>query len=106
METKSSGLAIILSFFWTGLGQLYSGRIARGLVMMGAAPVIWMIGWVGGFASLGALVMPRHAGSASVLGVLVACAPFAYWIWGMIDAKRLCETHNRSQSSSRVPAAI
>jgi len=50
-ETKSSGTAIVLSFFWTGLGQLYAGTIARGLVMIGITPIIWAIGWFGGFAT-------------------------------------------------------
>jgi TM2 domain-containing membrane protein YozV len=49
-ETKSSGAAIVLSFFWTGLGQLYAGRIARGLIMMVLTPIIWAIGWFDGFS--------------------------------------------------------
>jgi TM2 domain-containing membrane protein YozV len=50
-ETKNSGTGIVLSFFWTGLGQLYAGQIARGLVMMGITPIVWAIGWFGGFAT-------------------------------------------------------
>ena len=26
-EVKSSGVGIVLSFFWTGLGQLYAGHV-------------------------------------------------------------------------------
>lgn len=103
-ETKSSGVGIVLSFFWTGLGQLYAGAIPRGLVMMLSTPVIWAIGWFGGFAaflgSLGVLVAPTAQDSASAGGIgffgfLMAMAPLAWWIWGMVDAKRLCEAFNR-----------
>jgi hypothetical protein len=34
VRQKSSGLAVVLSFFWSGLGQLYTGQIAKGIIMM------------------------------------------------------------------------
>ena len=105
-ETKNTGTGIVLSFFWTGLGQLYAGTIARGLVMMVVTPIVWAIGWFGGFAAflggLGVLVAPTAQDSASAGGIgffgfLMALAPFAWWIWGMVDAKRLCESFNRRE---------
>lgn len=103
-ETKNSGTGIVLSFFWTGLGQLYAGAIPRSLILMAATPVVWAIGWFGGFAALlggiGFLVAPTAQDSASAGGIgffgfLMALAPVAWWIWGMVDAKRLCEAFNR-----------
>jgi hypothetical protein len=103
-ETKSSGGGILLSFLWTGLGQLYAGEIARGLVMMTATPIIWIIGWFGGiaafFGGLGTVVAPTSQESASAAGVgffgfVMALIPGIWWLWGMIDAKQLCENFNR-----------
>ena len=93
-ETKSSGAAIVLSFLWTGLGQLYGGRIGRGLAMMVATPVVWAMGWFGGLSALAGGI----AGEAGVgvMGMFVAIAPFAWWIWGMADAKKVCEAANRA----------
>lgn len=31
---KSPGLAAVLSFFYTGLGQIYNGQIVKGLLLM------------------------------------------------------------------------
>ncbi len=103
-ETKSSGTAIVLSFFWTGLGQLYAGTIARGLVMMGVTPIVWAIGWFGGlaafFGGLGTIVGKTAQESSSAAGVgfigfLAGFAPIIWWIWGMVDAKKNCEAFNR-----------
>src|SRR2546425_8187919 len=99
-EIKSTGTGIVLSFFWTGLGQLYAGRIARGLIMMALTPIIWVIGWAGGLSAiLGSLVAPtaREAaavGGYRVFGLLLGVVPFVWWIWGIVDAKRLCENFN------------
>lgn len=107
-EVKSTGTGIVLSFFWTGLGQLYAGRIARGLILMALTPVIWVIGWIGGFSamvgSLGSLLAPTAreaavAGGYGIFGVLFALAPAVWWVWGMIDAKSLCEDFNRSATA-------
>ncbi len=93
MEIKNSGVAIVLSFLWTGFGQLYAGRIPRGLIMMAAAPVVWFVGWTVGLAGLGALISGKPNGMG-VLGLLCGPMPFAFWIWGMVDAKKLCDRHN------------
>jgi TM2 domain-containing membrane protein YozV len=34
VSQKSSGLAAVMSFFWSGLGQIYTGQIAKGILMM------------------------------------------------------------------------
>lgn len=47
---KSPGLAAVLSFFWPGLGQIYNGRIAKGLFLMVLAAVFgWLMVVVIGF---------------------------------------------------------
>jgi TM2 domain-containing membrane protein YozV len=105
METKNSGIAIVLSFFWTGLGQLYAGRIGRGLIMMAVAPFVWLIGWAVGFSGIAGLLSGSRAGSGlGLLGVLAGLLPLAYWVWGMTDARNLCFLHNR-QSRGLTPVA-
>ncbi len=107
-EAKSSGAAIVLSFFWTGLGQLYAGKIGRGLLMMVITPILWIIGWLGGFSAmvggLGSLTAETAqesatAGSVGFIGFLLALIPIAWWLWGMVDAKKLCEAFNRGDVS-------
>jgi len=108
-EIKSTGTAIVLSFLWTGLGQLYAGCIARGIILMILTPIIWSIAWFGGFVGLlgstASLVQttynpaPAGAGGVGIMGILLAFAGVAWWIWGMVDAKNLCEAFNRHQAT-------
>ena len=114
-ELKSTGLGIILSFLWTGLGQLYAGSIARGLIMMMLTPLVWIIGWFGGFAAfVGGLASvvpttpdPDRAAAAGLgfFGFLMAVTPIIWWIWGMVDAKNLCEAFNRRGSMRLTPSS-
>lgn len=70
---KSAGLAAVLSFFISGLGQIYNGQILKGLIIIlvqiinGALTIIW-IGWI---------------------PLLII------WIWAMVDAYRQAEKINR-----------
>lgn len=50
-EMKSPGIAVVLSFFIPGLGQLYNGQIGKGIVVMivsfiFAASMILIIGFI------------------------------------------------------------
>jgi TM2 domain-containing membrane protein YozV len=39
---KSAGLAAILSFFWCGLGQIYNGKVWKGVcLMLVYPPTLW-----------------------------------------------------------------
>jgi TM2 domain-containing membrane protein YozV len=105
---KNSGVGIVLSFFWTGLGQLYAGSIGRGLIMMVITPVLWLFAWFGAFSTLvggaGSLVAPTGQQAAAgaglgILGFILLLAPVVFWVWGMYDAKQLCEAFNRSATS-------
>lgn len=61
---KSAGLALVLSFLFSGLGQIYNGQISKGIVML----VVYLI-----CAFTTFLIIP-----GLILLVL--------WIYGMIDA--------------------
>lgn len=48
---KNPGLAAILSFFIPGLGQIYNGKILRGIFWLIITPGFWLgtggfLGWV------------------------------------------------------------
>jgi TM2 domain-containing membrane protein YozV len=65
---KSESLALILSFLLPGLGQIYLGRIGRGLgFLIGAIVLALLTFGIGGFI---------------------------IWIWSIIDAYNLAKKHN------------
>ena len=71
---KNAGLAAILSFFWTGLGQIYNGEIFKGLAFMLLQFVnIHTFGWM-------------------TFGLTVVL----FWIYGMVDAYQTAERRNRT----------
>jgi len=55
-QVKSPLLAAILSFIWSGLGQIYNGEVAKGLVFM-CIEVIFTITFLIAFISFGAWVV-------------------------------------------------
>jgi TM2 domain-containing membrane protein YozV len=72
--SKNPGLAAVLSFFVPGLGQIYNGQIAKGLVLLvafgiSAAATAFIIGW---------LTTPL------------------LWVWGIYDAYRTAQGINDS----------
>ena len=61
---KSPGLAAVLSFFICGLGQIYNGQILKGLVLVVAYLISWLMMWI----LIGFITTP------------------ILWIWGIVDA--------------------
>ena len=69
---KDPGIATVLSFFWTGLGQIYNGQIGKGLLFM----VIQVINVLLIFVVIGFITFPL------------------FWIYGMYDANKTAKaTH-------------
>ena len=64
MQKKSAGVAVILSFFLPGLGQIYNGQIGKGIGMIILSVIFWLL-------------------SSIVIGI-----PFyiILWIYGMYNA--------------------
>ena len=64
---KNPAVAVVLSFFWAGLGQLYNGQIAKGIIFIIVyaicalscyiiigfitTPIVWVIGMVDAYSS-------------------------------------------------------
>ncbi len=73
MNQKSSGLAAVLSFFITGLGQIYNGQIFKGIILM----LIQLVNGALTVILIGYLFLP------------------IVWLYGVINAYRAAERHNR-----------
>ena len=66
-EARHPGIAAVLSFFWTGLGQIYNGEIGKGIaflvlsflscaamaVLVGfvTTPILWLLGIIDAYHS-------------------------------------------------------
>lgn len=71
---KNPGLAAVLSFFFTGLGQIYNGQIGKGVLFM----IIQAINFALMYVIIGFITAPL------------------FWIWGMVDAYKTAERINAS----------
>lgn len=69
---KSPGLAAVLSFFICGLGQIYNGQILKGLVLVIAYLISWLMMWI----LIGFITTP------------------ILWVWGIVDAYRKAQKIN------------
>ncbi|PUB10212.1 hypothetical protein [Paenisporosarcina sp. OV554] len=70
---KNPGIAAVLSFFWTGVGQIYNGQIMKGLILI----VVQMI-------------------NAALMFVLIGFITFPLvWIWGIYDAYKEADRMNK-----------
>ena len=74
---KNPGVAAVLSFFYCGLGQIYNGKILKGILLFCTYSVSWLLMYVG----VGFITTP------------------VLWIWGMYDAYKTAEKINRLQPS-------
>ena len=81
----SPGTAALLSVLWVGAGQIYAGRVGRGLLFMFGAPVLALVLlFVVGGAVLG--LATGSAGAAGAFALLAYPAALAYWVWQIYDA--------------------
>ncbi|WP_342528363.1 hypothetical protein MKY84_05600 [Chryseomicrobium sp. FSL W7-1435] len=73
---KNPGLAAVLSFLFTGLGQIYNGEIGKGILFI----VIHFINGLLMFVLIGFITTP------------------IFWIYGMYDAYKVAEKYNSQHS--------
>jgi TM2 domain-containing membrane protein YozV len=74
MVTKSPGAAVLLSFLWCGLGQIYKGNIGKGVLLMMIYPICIVISWFGIFALIRAA---PTTGPDSIAKLLIAVVAFS-----------------------------
>ncbi|MCL2031696.1 MAG: hypothetical protein FWG96_00235 [Methanomassiliicoccaceae archaeon] len=91
INEKSSGVAAVLSFLWAGAGQIYVGRIGRGLALMFSYLLIYAVLFVVGFVI--ALEMESFGGFI-VLMISMGVFTLAFWIWNIYDAYKLSNEYN------------
>jgi TM2 domain-containing membrane protein YozV/ribosomal protein L37E len=77
-KKKKVWIAILLSFFITGAGQIYAGATKRGIIQI----MIYALLFPGIVVSLKAIVMP-------------------YWLWGMYDAFKKVKDFNDPEKPSK-----
>jgi TM2 domain-containing membrane protein YozV len=73
LNAKSTGMAILLSLFFTGAGHWYVGRVGRGFAFLGAA----ILASVLILAVVGLILLP------------------IVWAWAAIDANKCAQEYNR-----------
>ena len=82
---KNEAIAVILSFFWMGLGQIYVGRMGRGIMLA----VVELL-----------IVLTFSSG----LGVIVAFITIPLWAWSMYDAyKGAKEYDSKLKQTGKAP---
>ena len=74
MNKKSEGLTLILSLLITGLGHIYVGQTNKGIALLIAAILCWILGAF--------LLFPF------IIVVIL-------WIYGMYDSYKLAQEYNR-----------
>lgn len=74
VQMKSNGIAVLLSFFFTGAGQVYADAIERGIVQLVIYFVLTVLSWITG----------------GVFFIIL----LPYWVWGMFDANMQVDAFN------------
>jgi TM2 domain-containing membrane protein YozV len=103
---KSEGLAAVLSFLWGGVGQIYVGRISRGLGIIAAYLILMLIGIASLFSSR--TLIYSHSdywydyyyygfeGPMLMVGLILLIACIVLLIWNVFDAYKLAKQYNKA----------
>jgi len=110
---KSEGAAAVLSFIWGGVGQIYVGRIGRGLGIIATYIVLMIVAMASVFGSR--TLQYSHSdywydyyvyvydGPLLMLGVLILIICFVFLIWNVFDAYKLARQYNDSLRATGKP---
>jgi TM2 domain-containing membrane protein YozV len=90
IREKSTGTATVLSLFIVGLGQIYVGRIGRGLALLLAQILISVVGL---FVWFGASLFAGFAGFAGGW-IAITAILIAIWAFNLYDANKLANEYN------------
>jgi TM2 domain-containing membrane protein YozV len=101
VKEKSAGVAAVLSFFIAGLGQLYVGKIQRGVIIL----IVYIMLGILSYALLFTMVtdifnitedtFSIDTGVFAVI-LLLGVISFIIWIWNIFDAYKLANEYNDS----------
>lgn len=106
---KSPGTAALIAFIGAifgllGIGQIYVGRIGRGIAILLSGFVLHALIWITFFGTFlgGAFAGARNSLAFLYIGRSVAVAfVFIYvglWIWQILDARSVAKKHNEEQA--------
>ena len=87
-ESKNPGIAALLAFFAPGIGHIYVGRIASGLVILAAYFILMILAIVS--FSLGIFTL----GAGFVLTIPLGIGVLAVWAWQLFNAYNLAKQFN------------
>lgn len=90
---KETFLAIILSVIVAGLGQIYCGRLVRGIAIMAISYIPGIIVFAMLWSSGETMSYDEFSGMMGAV-ILVSIFDFAVWVWQIYDAYKLSEKWN------------
>ena len=96
-DRKDPLIAVILSLLLPGVGQIYVGRVARGILILLFIPLFAAISFLPGFFLMDLDSLSGFLWWTVISTVIVIGA----YIWQVVDAYRLAEATNRPQNGPR-----
>lgn len=91
MPLKDTALALILSLIIPGIGQVYCGKVARGITILIVSILLVPILYLG----YAILFVETESDMVLLTGLLVACVvSLAFWIWNIVDAYNTAKEYN------------
>lgn len=97
LPLKSTGIAAVLSFLFTGLGQVYVGKIARGIIFVCVGACVGVLSTLLIFSGIvidSNMEMIEYTMSYIAAGSVIIIAYLAFWIWQIFDAHKLANQYN------------
>jgi len=88
---KEPLIAVILSILLPGIGQVYAGRVGRGILIFLLVPLLSVMPAL----SLFAIVSVSNFGAIWTLAIIVSIIAFIVYVWQIVDAYRCVEEYNR-----------
>lgn len=100
MPLKDTALALILSLIIPGIGQVYCGKVARGIAILIVSILLVPILYLG----YAILFVETESDTALLIGLLIAgIASFAFWIWNIVDAYNTAKEYNTYTTNNGNP---
>ena len=110
---KNEGVAAVLSLLWGGVGQIYVGKIGRGLGIIATYVILIFVSIVSilGSRTLEYLYSDYwydyyvyvYDGPLLMFGVLLLIVCFVFMIWNIFDAYNLAKQYNASLRATGNP---
>jgi TM2 domain-containing membrane protein YozV len=84
-EVKNPGTAAVLSVLWPGIGQIYNGKLPKGIAFI-LVHILLIAIWL--------------SGELSYVGLLM---PLAFWVFGVVDAYRTALSGAEHRPTKKCP---